>query len=119
MKDFTVPKNTTRWTWDVSFGHSRGLCVDVTEGDYDCAELQLGAFYSGAFGTATTPKVFPSETWVWLPGYQELFWGPAMTDSYSTTLVKGKARIVMGTEGHEELGSYFDFYDGYIYGYHR
>jgi hypothetical protein len=34
MKDFTVPKNTTRWTWDV-FGRSRGLCVDENEGDYE------------------------------------------------------------------------------------
>lgn len=125
MKDFTVPKNTTRWTWDVGFGHSRGVCVDENEGDYDCGDLQLGALYEGAFGTATTPTVAPTYTWVWLPGYETYVWGPAETggfsdpDSFSTTLVKGKARIVMGTEGHAELGSYFDFVDGFIYGYHR
>jgi hypothetical protein len=119
MKDFTVPKKTTSWSWGLFEGHSRGICIGDNS-PVSC-DFQLGEPFMGAFGSARTPKQSPADYWAWsldsVP-YNDL-WGPMATDDFSPTLVKGKARIVMKTDGQEDLGSYFDFAYGLISGYHR
>ncbi len=123
MKDFTVPKNTTLWTWEILWGHSRGESYSICQeedGVEDCTDFHLGAHYFGGFGAATsTGNVWPSN---WAPGpFATLFSGPLWedVDNSSETLVKGKARVIMGTYGHKDLGSYFDFEYGWIYGFHK
>jgi len=123
MRDFDLPKGTTQWTWGVGYAQAHGN-----------EALNLGAEYYGGFGSATPTQFgtwgnvyeFPmSSNYL---GYTEdetdfenIFWGPINDEenSMSSTLVKGKGRVIFGTYGNENIGSHFTFQFGVVIASYR